>query len=95
MKKPIVSSQVIYLNDVELKVYYTWYPPHKGARDSFMGRSNVGPQLEPDEPAFIEIEKVCAPMSNTIEPEITSLLIDWIDKIEQLVEKEISNEEDY
>jgi hypothetical protein len=44
--------------DAELDVTYRSYKAHRGARDSFMGRPGAGAQLEPDEPAGIEIESI-------------------------------------
>lgn len=41
---------------VSIDVEYTYHPAHRGKRDSLMGKRGAGPQLEPDEPAHIEIE---------------------------------------
>lgn len=41
-----------------VEVGYTPVPAHRGARDSLGGKANAGPPLEPDEPAYIEINEV-------------------------------------
>ena len=55
-------------NEIEVQVHYTYYPASKGKRDSLCGRRNAGPLLEPDEPAFVDIEMV---FSTKNEVEIT------------------------
>lgn len=40
---------------IEVAVEYTAYPAYRGKRDSLCGKRNAGPQLEPDEPAHVEI----------------------------------------
>lgn len=44
--------------ELELEVQYTAFPASKGARDSLCGVRDAGPQLEPDEPAHVEIDAV-------------------------------------
>ena len=79
MRKPIKSSQDITLDDVAIKVEYTIYPPHRGARDSFMGKAGAGAQLEPDEPAHIEIDNIIVDMAK---------LEERIEEIEKLIEED-------
>lgn len=40
---------------IEFTVEFSYSPGCKGTRDSFMGKAGMGPQLEPDEPAEVEI----------------------------------------
>ena len=43
---------------IEFTVEYRYSPPHRGARDSFGGKAGMGPQLEPDEPEYFEVQAV-------------------------------------
>ena len=96
MPKQISSFEFTYYNDVCLKIYYTWYPPYKGARDSFMGRANAGAQLEPDEPAHVEIEKVLAYGENSMSVDVTGLFDSDEDQkwLEKEVEKSMEGEDE-
>ena len=46
-------------NEVEIPVlvYYTEFAGSLGRRDSLLGVLGAGPQLEPDEPPYVEVEK--------------------------------------
>lgn len=44
----------------ECVVEYTYCRASRGARDSLGGIANAGPPLEPDEPAYAEIQSVIA-----------------------------------
>ena len=44
--------------EIDVQVEAVYYPGCKGARDSCCGVRNAGPPLEPDEPAYVEIETV-------------------------------------
>jgi hypothetical protein len=45
----------------------TYHKAHRGARDSLCGVRGAGPQLEPDEPAEIEIGSVTDSEGNEID----------------------------
>lgn len=45
----------------------TYHKAHRGARDSLCGVRGAGPQLEPDEPAEIEIGTVTDSEGNEID----------------------------
>lgn len=51
-------SMDVTVLDADIEVDYKFYKGRRGARDSFMGRAGAGPQLEPDEPAEVEIESI-------------------------------------
>lgn len=46
-------------NEVEIPVlvYYSEYAGCRGKRDTLCGVRGTGPQLEPDEPAHVEVER--------------------------------------
>jgi hypothetical protein len=44
--------------EIKLEITYSSYAGCRGARDSLGGKAGAGAQLEPDEPASIEIESV-------------------------------------
>lgn len=88
MKNKIEIAHVA-IDDIELTVEYMYFPPSRGSRDSFMGRAGAGPQLEPDEPASIEIGKVSV---GSDDQDISSMLTDkHITEIEEQIEAHISS----
>lgn len=69
----------------------TW-PAYRGARDSFNGRAGAGLQLEPDEEAGFEIEKITIPSQGPIDFE--DMLSVTHAQIEEAVLEEL-NEQGY
>ena len=63
----IKTSILLDEDDIDVKVMYQFYPACRGARDSLCGMRNAGPQLEPDEPASVEITKVFSELMGEIE----------------------------
>ena len=64
MTNPTKRHIDITLDDVtgvNLRVEYIFYPSSRGSRDSLNGVRGAGPQLEPDEPADIEITSIITP----------------------------------
>lgn len=53
--------------DFEVIAEVTYHRAHRGARDSLCGVRGAGPQLEPDEPAEIEIGSVTDSEGNEID----------------------------
>lgn len=53
-----MSTTTVTVEGVEIEVEYTFFKFRRGARDSFMGKRGAGPQLEPDEPSSVDLEKV-------------------------------------
>jgi hypothetical protein len=53
--------------DFEVIAEVTYRKAHRGARDSLCGIRGAGPQLEPDEPAEIEIGTVTDAAGNEID----------------------------
>ena len=47
-----------YDEEITFTVEYSFHEAVRGARDSFMGKPGMGPQLEPDEPESLEIDIV-------------------------------------
>lgn len=74
------------IHGIEVTVEYTYHPFIRGARDSFNGRSGQGIQLEPDEPAYVEIDSVVTKLGE----DLTGMLAPRI--MHQL---ELEAEEDY
>ena len=73
------------IKDAELEVQYKFYPARRGARDSFMGKRGSGPQLEPDEPADVDILSI---KFNGEEVELTDECYDTLqEKIIQSIER--------
>lgn len=54
----IKTSILVDEDDIDVKVAYQFHSACRGARDSLCGVRNAGPQLEPDEPASVEILKI-------------------------------------
>lgn len=44
--------------EIPVRVEYAYYPFCRGQRDSFGGKPGAGLPLEPDEPAYVEVEQV-------------------------------------
>lgn len=53
-----ISMSELTILDADIDVEFKFYKATRGARDSFMGKAGAGAQLEPDEPADIEIQSV-------------------------------------
>ena len=58
--------------DVPVTVEYTYHRATRGARDSLCGIRGAGPPLEPDEPAWAEIDKVTGPDGSVIDIDMAS-----------------------
>jgi len=87
-------TTTLTIENVELEIEYTYFKGCKGSRDSFMGKAGAGPQLEPDEPASIEIESIKVKDIDIYELLSKSI----IEKVEEEVTELISdkyNEGDY
>ena len=62
--------------EIPVTVEYTYHRATRGARDSLCGIRGAGPPLEPDEPAWAEIDKVTGPDGSVID--ITDSEAEWI-----------------
>jgi hypothetical protein len=63
MGKTSKTTLTTVVRGYKVEIDFNYSPPSKGARDSFNGRAGAGIQLEPDEPADIEITgvRLCDP----------------------------------
>lgn len=83
-------SKSIEFCGVELDIEFTISPPYRGLRDSLNGIPGAGAPLEPDEDAYIEIDKILCG-----EQDIFELLFDTqIEKIKEILCVELSESED-
>lgn len=53
--------------EIPVTVEYTYHRASRGARDSLCGRRGAGAPLEPDEPAWAEIDRVTDPDGKPVE----------------------------
>lgn len=93
-----MSNRTISYKGVQLSVGFTYYPPSKGARER-----GSGVQLEPDEPASVDIAELsisitfyCEGKLKTALLPIDELLEDQIDEIEaKLLEEDLDDDENH
>jgi hypothetical protein len=87
--------------DGEVEIYvrasYAYHPACRGQRDSLGGKRGAGPPLEPDEPAYVEVEQVFAlGEDGKVGPELDDLTDSEREKIEgEIMEQIAARESDY